>query len=60
MAVLEFAPLFNARTSISRLMHKGTSMYYVSIKGGGRGSAKCLRLLTCKNNEGKLNILKIL
>ena len=21
-------------------------MYYVSIKGGGRGSAKCLRLLT--------------
>ena len=25
---------------------KGTSMYYVSTKGGGRGSAKCLRLLT--------------
>ena len=23
--------------------HKGTSMYYVSTKGGGRGSAKCLR-----------------
>ena len=25
---------------------KGTSMYYVSKKGGGRGSAKCLLLLT--------------
>ena len=24
---------------------KGTSMYYVSTKGGGRGSSKCLRLL---------------
>ena len=27
-------------------MYRGTSMYYVSTKGGGRGSAKCLRLLT--------------
>ena len=26
--------------------NKGTSMYYVSKKGGGRGSAKCLLLLT--------------
>ena len=25
---------------------KGTSIYYVITKGGGRGSAKCLRLLT--------------
>ena len=25
---------------------KGTSMYYVITKGGGRGSAKCLCLLT--------------
>ena len=24
----------------------GTSMYYVSTRGGGRGSAKCLLLLT--------------
>ena len=27
------------------LSSKGTSMYYVSTKGGGRGSAKCLLLL---------------
>ena len=26
--------------------YQGTSMYYVSTKGGGRGSAKCLLLLT--------------
>ena len=28
------------------LFGKGTSMYYVITKGGGMGSAKCLRLLT--------------
>ena len=27
-------------------MYKGTSMYYVSTKGGGGGPAKCLLLLT--------------
>ena len=30
----------------SRNVTKGTSIYYVITKGGGRGSAKCLRLLT--------------
>ena len=27
-------------------------MYYVSTKGGGRGSAKCLRLLTEEGGGG--------
>ena len=32
--------------------HKGTSMYYVSTKGGGRGSAKCLHLHTGGGGRG--------
>ena len=31
---------------LSTIVSKGTSMYYVSTKRGGRGSAKCLLLLT--------------
>ena len=30
---------------LEKTISLGTSMYYVSTKGGGRGSAKCLRLL---------------
>ena len=32
---------------------KGTSMYYVSTKGGGGGSAKCLLLLTWGEGGGQ-------
>ena len=38
------SPNFTFRNNKSFTM--GTSMYYVSTKGGGRGSAKCLRLMT--------------
>ena len=37
---------------------KGTSMYYVSTKGGGRGSAKCLHLLTARGHAYVIIIWK--
>ena len=43
---------------ISFFLHRGTSMYYVSTKGGGRGSAKCLRLLTGGGRGSKGSCLR--
>ena len=39
---------------VTPLPGKGTSMYYVSTKGGGRGSAKCLHLLMGREQEVRL------
>ena len=45
------SPNFTFRNNKSFTM--GTSMYYVSTKGGGRGSAKCLCLLTGGGGGGE-------
>ena len=42
----------------TKRMGKGTSMYYVSKEGGGRGSAKCLLLLTWEEGGAKGSCLR--
>ena len=52
-------PLLSSSINETDFFARGTSMYYVSTKGGGMGSAKCLRLLTGGGARGHTYVIII-